>query len=95
MVSVPSYGYAETLALDLRRGHRGELRGVRQRLSRERGFCGACGHRLGVTPEEPVNITVRVVDPQPSGCLSGCWSCFTMAIAVVVTILLVTWFFSC
>ena len=58
-------------------------------------FCGACGHRLGVTPEEPVNITVRVVDPQPSGCLSGCWSCFTMAIAVVAIVVLVTWLFSC
>ena len=58
-------------------------------------FCRVRGHRLGVAPEEPVDITVRVVDPQQSGCLGGCWSCITLAIATVVIIALVTWLFSC
>jgi hypothetical protein len=58
-------------------------------------FCGTCGHRLGVMPEEPVNVTMRVVDPRPGGCLSGCWSCLTFAIAALVIVALVTWLFSC
>jgi hypothetical protein len=58
-------------------------------------YCGACGHRLGVAPEEPLTINVRVVDPQPAGCLSGCWSCFTIALALLVIFVLVAWLFSC
>jgi hypothetical protein len=58
-------------------------------------FCGARGHRLGVTPAEPVTLTVPVVDPQPGGCLCGCCSLFAVAIAIVVIIALVTWLFSC
>ena len=58
-------------------------------------FCGACGHRLGLKPHEPVTVTVRVVERQPSGCLGGCWSCLTVAIAVLAIIALVAWLFSC
>ncbi len=58
-------------------------------------FCAACGHRLGETPAEPVTVNVRLVD-SPS---SGCWSCFTTAVAVVVLVFfvlfLVAWIFSC
>ena len=57
-------------------------------------FCGACGHRLGVEPEEPVNVTVRVVD-SPSGVFGGCLSCLTWVIAVLVVAVLVVWLFSC
>jgi len=54
-------------------------------------FCAVCGHRLGVAPEEPINVNVRVVDSAFSGCLS----CFTTAVAVVVLIFVVLWIFSC
>ena len=54
-------------------------------------FCGACGHRLGEQPEEPVTVNVRLVD-SPS---SGCWSCFTTALAVLVMVVFVAWIFSC
>jgi len=58
-------------------------------------FCGACGHSLGIMPEEPVNVTVRVIDSQPSGCLSGCWSCLTPTLAVLLIAVVVTWLASC
>ena len=54
-------------------------------------FCGACGHRLGAAPAEPVTVEVRVVDSP----WSGLWSCFTTAIAVVVLAFFVLWLFSC
>jgi len=54
-------------------------------------FCAACGHRLGVASEEPINVNVRLVDSAFSSCLS----CFTTAVAVVVLIFFVLWIFSC
>ena len=53
-------------------------------------FCAACGHRLGVASEEPINVNVRV----DSAC-SSCLSCLTTAVAVVVLIFFVLWIFSC
>lgn len=54
-------------------------------------FCGACGHRLGEQPEEPVNVNVRLVDSPGSGCCS----CLTTAVAAVVLVGFVLWIFSC
>lgn len=54
-------------------------------------FCGACGHRLGTQPGEPVNVTVRLA----GGLFSDCLSCLTWAVAVVTLIFLVLWLFSC
>ena len=54
-------------------------------------FCAVCGHRLGDRPGEPVTVKVRLVDAPSSGCLS----CFTTAVAVVVLVFFVLWIFSC
>jgi len=54
-------------------------------------YCGACGHRLGEQPEEPVIVNVRVAD-SPFG---GCWSCFTTALAVLVLVGFALWLLSC
>ena len=54
-------------------------------------FCGGCGHRLGETPQEPIKVNLRVVN---SAC-SGCLSCFTTAVTVVVLIFFALWIFSC
>ncbi len=54
-------------------------------------FCGACGHRLGEQPREPVNVNLRLVDSPRSGCLS----CFTTAVGLVALAFLVLWIFSC
>ncbi len=54
-------------------------------------FCAACGHRLGVAPEEPINVNVRLV----GSAFGSCLSCFTNAVAVVVLIFFVLWIFSC
>lgn len=36
-------------------------------------FCGACGHRLGSEPQEPVVVNVRVVD----SVWHNFWSCLS------------------
>ena len=55
------------------------------------GYCAACGHRLGVAPEEPINVNVHLVDSAFGSCLS----CFTTAVAVVVLVFFVLSIFSC
>jgi hypothetical protein len=54
-------------------------------------FCGACGHRLGQAPAEPVVVTVKVADSP----WSSFWSCLTTGAAVFVLIMLVLWLLSC
>ncbi len=54
-------------------------------------FCGACGHRLGRQPQEPVDVTVRLV----GSLFSDCLSCFTWVVGVVAVLFLVVWLFSC
>lgn len=54
-------------------------------------FCGACGHRLGGEPQEPVLLEVRV----GKSSWDSFWSCLSTAMAVLALIALVLWVFSC
>ena len=54
-------------------------------------YCGACGHRLGRPPDEPVVVNVRVVNSFWDGCIG----CFSWAVGVVAIVFLIAWIFSC
>lgn len=54
-------------------------------------FCGACGHRLGSEPQEPVVVNVRV----GASAWDSFWSCLSTAIGILVLFFLAFWLFSC
>ena len=54
-------------------------------------YCRACGHRLGRQPEEPLVVTVRVVDSSWDGCIG----CISWAVGVTVIVFLITWALGC
>jgi hypothetical protein len=59
-------------------------------------YCAACGHRLGLPPEQPTLIQVQQPDCSPlRSAWDGCLGCFSWIAVGILVLLLVGWILSC